>query len=178
MQEKITLARPYAIAAFEQARDEGDLGAWSEMLNVLSLVVSDPQMQPVLNNPRLAASFLSDLIQDICSEYLSQTGRNFVKLLADNGRLILAPQIYQLYEQSRTEAEGIVEVEVVSAYSLEGDEVEKITDALARHFEKKINISTRIDESLIGGAVIHAGDSVIDASLKGRLKQLSSELAE
>ncbi len=178
MQGNTTQARPYATAVFEMAQAESDLAAWSEMLHLLNLIVSDSQMQRLLNNPRLDSEFLADFVLDISAERLSETGRNFVRVLTDAGRLSLAPQIYQLFEQRRTESEGVVDVEVVSAYELEQDEQDKIAAAMAKRFSKKINISTRIDESLIGGAIIRAGDSVIDASVVGRLKQLGSNLAE
>ena len=178
MQGNITIARPYAIAAFAQAQDEADLGAWSDMLKLLSLVIADPQMQGILDNPRLDAKFLSEFVLGICAEHMSETGRNFVNVLSDAGRLSLAPLIYQLFEQKRLEAEDIVEVEVVSAYELEQKEKDRIAKAMGKRFGKKINISTRIDESLIGGAIIRAGDSVIDASVLGKLKQLGSDLAE
>ncbi len=178
MQENTTLARPYAVAAFEQAQDEGKLSDWSKMLHVLSLVVSDAQMQSVMDNPKIGAQALSDFVLDVCGQHLSDTGKNFVKLLVDTERLSLAPFIYQLFEQNRANTEGIVEVEVVSAFPVESDEQKKIADAMGKRLGKKIEISTRIDESLIGGIIIRAGDSVIDASVKGRLKQLGNELAE
>jgi len=178
MQGNTTIARPYAMAAFAQAQDEADLGAWSDMLKLLSLVIADPQMQGILDNPRLDAKFLSDFVLDICAERLSETGRNFVNILSDAGRLSLAPQIYRLFEQKRLEAEDLVEIEVVSAYELEQEEQERIAKAMGKRFGKKINISVRIDESLIGGAIIRAGDSVIDASVLGRLKQLADDFAE
>jgi len=178
MQEKTTQARPYAIAAFEQAQDEGKLSDWSNMLYILSLVVSDTQMQSVMDNPKVGTQALSDFVLDVCGKNLSDTGKNFVKLLVDAGRLSLAPQIYQLFEQNRADAEGIVEVEVVSAFPVEADEQKKIADAMGKRLGKRIEVSTRIDESLIGGVIIRTGDSVIDASIKGRLKQLGNELAE
>jgi F-type H+-transporting ATPase subunit delta len=178
MQENITRARPYAVAAFEQARDEGSLQDWSAMLRILSLVVSDPQMQSILDNPRLNSATLMDVVLDICGNYLSDSGKNFVKVLVNTRRLSLVPQIYMLFEQRRMDAEGITEVEVVSAYPLEPAQQQKIADAMSKRLGKKIEISTRTDKSLIGGAVIRAGDSVIDASMRGRLKQLGNILAE
>lgn len=178
MQEKITLARPYAVAAFEQARDEGKLQDWSTMLHVLSLVVSDPQMENVLDNPGLSNETLVDIVLDICGKYFSDSGKNFVRLLVETGRLSLAQQMYMLYEQRRMEEEGIAEVEVVSAYPLDPTQQQKIANAMSKRLEKKIEISTRTDASLIGGVVIRAGDSVIDASVRGRLRQLGSTLAE
>ena len=178
MQQNTTQARPYATAVFELAQAESDLAAWSEMLRLLNLIVSDSQMQRLLNDPRLDSEFLADFVLDISAERLSEVGRNFVRVLADAERLSLAPQIYQLFEQRRTESEGVVDVEVVSAYELEQHEQDKIAAVMAKRFGKKINISARIDGSLIGGMVIRTGDSVIDASIRGKLRQLGSELAE
>lgn len=178
MQEKITIARPYAVAAFEQASDEGKLKDWSTMLHVLSLVVSDPQMQAIQDNPKLKSAALLDIVLDICGNYLSDSGRNFVRVLVNVGRLSMAPQIYMLFEQKRMAAEGVAEVEIVSAYPLESAQQQKITDAMGKRLGKKIEISSRTDKSLIGGALIRVGDSVIDASTRGRLKQLGNILAE
>ncbi len=176
MQENTTAARPYAIAAFDQALNENKLSAWSQMLNLLNMVISDQQMQSVLKNPRLDADSLSDFVLDICGDQLSETGKNFVKVLTDAGRLSLVPQIFTLFEQKRADAEGMVDIEVISAYPLTTDQQDKIADAMGKRFGKKIQITSRLDESLIGGAVIRAGDAVIDASVRGRLKQLGSEL--
>ena len=178
MQEKITLARPYAVAAFEQASGDKKLKEWSTMLHVLSLVVSDPQMQAILDNPKLNSATLLDIVLDICSNYLSDSGSNFVRVLVNAGRLSMAPQIYMLFEQKRLAAEGVAEVEVVSAYPLGSAQQQKIADAMSKRLGKKIEISARTDQSLIGGALIRVGDSVIDASMRGRLKQLGNLLSE
>jgi len=178
MAENITIARPYASAVFELAREENSLGEWSDMLNVLNLVISDVQLEPVLDNPRFDADALAGIILDICDGYLSDQGKNFVSSLIDAGRLNLIPHIYRLFEQNRTEAEGVVNVEVESAYALEQSEQDRIAEAMGKRLDRKININVRINESLIGGAIIRAGDSVIDASVKGRLKQLGSDLID
>lgn len=178
MQVNITAARPYAQAAFELAREDNDLGAWSDMLNLINMVVSDPQMQSMLHNPTIKTEFLANLVIDICGHQLTDKGRNFVRTLAAARRLTLAPQIYNLYEQSRTQAEGVVEVVVNSAYPLGDSDIKMISESMQKRLGKKITISTKIDEKLIGGVVIRAGDSVIDASVLGRLKHLGSQLAE
>ena len=178
MQENITAARPYAQAAFEQAQEEGKLREWSEMLQLIDTVVSDAQMQSLLDNPRFDATFLADFILDIGGTHLSTTGQNFVRVLAQAGRLSLAPAIHSLYEEHRAEAEGVISVSVSSAYPLDEAEQNRISEVMASRFGKKVNISTSIDKSLIGGTVIRAGDSVIDASVKGGLKQLDNELTE
>jgi len=178
MQEKTTIARPYARAAFEQAREEGDLQKWSAMLQLLNLVVSDSNMQPVISNPRLDSKKLAELILDICGKHLTESGQNFIRLLVETGRLSVAPEIYEIFEEKKVRAEGIAEVEVISAYPLDDEQQENIKKFMAKRLGKKVDITTRIDETLIGGAIIRAGDSVIDASLKGRLKQLSHNFAE
>lgn len=178
MKENITAARPYAQAVFEQAREENNLTQWSESLNLIKLVVSDPQMQRLLGNPTIKSDFIAGLILDVCGDNLTDKGKNFIRLLAQARRLPLAPQIYTLYEQLRTEAEDIVDVEISSAFPLEESEKDAISNAMNKRLGKKINITTNIDEKLIGGVVIRAGDSVIDASVMGRLKQLGSRLAE
>ena len=178
MQADITVARPYAQAVFELARDAGDFAPWSAMLDFLEKVVADPQMRPLLGDPTIRKGVLAGLLQDICGDRLTAQGRNFIQVLADAGRLALVPQIGLLYEQQRTEAEGVTEVEVISAYPLDDREKQKISSAMAQRLGKQITINARIDKQLIGGVVIRAGDAVIDASVLGRLRQLGNVLAE
>jgi F-type H+-transporting ATPase subunit delta len=178
MQENFTVARPYATAAFELAHEHNDLGAWSDMLKLISIVISDPRMPLVLENPKLDSAFQTAFITDICGDQLSAVGKNFVKVLADARRLSQAPAIYKLFEQLRLEQEQIEEVEVISAYPLDDQERQRIVHTMEQRFGRKVNISTRIDKSLIGGTVIRAGDSVIDASVKGSLRQLGNQLVE
>lgn len=178
MQENTTIARPYAGAVFDLAREEGDLQKWATTLHVLDLVVSDSNMQAVINDPRMDHKQLADIITDICGKYLDEEGKNFVTILIDAGRLSVVPQIRKLYEEKKADSEGIAGVEVISAFPLEKDQQEKIKQVMAKRLDRKIEISTQVDKSLIGGAIIRSGDSVIDASLRGRLRQLSNSFAE
>ncbi len=178
MKENYTIARPYAQAAFELANEEGKLGIWSDMLKLISMVISDPQMHLVLDNPKHDSKFHTSFILDICGDHLTDTGKNFVRVLADARRLAHAKAIYRLFEEFRLEEEKVVDVEVISAYPLNDQEKDRIAAAMEKRFGKKINITTRIDENLIGGSIIRAGDTVIDASVKGSLRQLGSQLAE
>jgi len=178
MKENYTVARPYAQAVFELAHEESDLGRWSDMLKLISMVVSNPQMYLVLENPKLDSAFQTAFILDICGDHLSETGKKFVRVLADGRRLSQASAIFKLFEQYRLEEEETVDVEVISPYPLDDQEKDRIAQAMKKRFGKKININTRIDETLIGGSIIRAGDSVIDASIKGSLRQLGSQLAE
>jgi len=176
MQEKTTIARPYAQAVFETASEESKFIEWSEMLSLLETVVSDAQMKAVLANPKLDAAALCDFVQGVCGKGLSETGNNLVKALADAGRLNFIPEINKLYEQLRAEAEGVVEVKVISAYELAPKQQASISKAMAKRLGKKVEITSGIDDSLIGGVVIRAGDTVIDASVKGRLKALATQM--
>ncbi len=175
MLEKTAFARPYAEAVFAQAQEENNLGKWAEMLQLLKIVAADKQMQTLIVNPRVSSEQLEALILDICGDRLTRTGTNFVKVLLESGRFMYAQQIYELFEQLRADAECVLEVEVISAFQMESDQVARIADTMKNRYGKKIEMSTRIDESLIGGVIIRAGDSVIDASLRGSLKQLSQE---
>ena len=176
MQEKTTIARPYAQAVFETASEESKLSEWSEMLGLLDSVVSDAQMQTVLTNPKLDAASLTDFVLGVCGESLNETGSNLVKVLADARRLAIIPEINNLFEQLRAEAEGVIEVTVTSAYELAADQQAAISEAMAKRLGRKVEITSDIDDSLIGGVVIRAGDSVIDASVKGRLKALATQM--
>jgi F-type H+-transporting ATPase subunit delta len=176
MQEKTTIARPYAQAVFETASEESKLNEWSEMLGLLDSIVSDAQMQAVLSNPKLDAAALTDFVLGVSGDSLNETGSNLVKVLADARRLAILPEINNLFEQLKAEAEGVIEVTVTSAYELAADQQAVISEAMAKRLGRKVEITSDIDDSLIGGVVIRAGDSVIDASVKGRLKALATQM--
>ncbi|MFB3116191.1 MAG: F0F1 ATP synthase subunit delta [Gammaproteobacteria bacterium] len=177
MQEKTTIARPYAQAVFETASEENKLAEWSEMLGLLETVVTDAQMKAVLTNPKMDAAALSDFVLGVCGKALSETGNNLVKVLAGAGRLTIIPEINKLYEQLRAEADGVIEVGVTSAYELAPEQQATISKMMAKRLGRKVAITHEIDDSLIGGVVIRAGDTVIDASVRGRLKALATQMS-
>ena len=178
MQENLTIARPYAQAVFEQAKEENAFAAWSDMLDLLKQIMADQDMQQVLDNPRLDGEFITDFVLDLCADKLSPTGQNLVRVLADAGRLNVLAEISDLYAEKRAEAENVVDVEVLSAYPLDAEQESAISSAMKQRCGRDVEIKSRIDESLIGGVVIKAGDSVVDASLKGRLKELSNVIVK
>lgn len=184
MAETITVARPYARAAFEQARSEkGGLKQWSGMLQALAAVARDPLMQAALNNPNLGVDDKAALLLDISAEIpdvsISREGRNFVKVLADNRRLTALPDIAALFEELRAEAEKAVHVDVISAYPLSDDQRDKIAASLKRKLQcDEIDLEVTVDESLLGGAIIRAGDLVIDGSARGQLAKLATALRQ
>lgn len=177
MQENTTIARPYAQAAFGYAREQGQLEAWSEMLSFLSLLVADPTMRKLIQDPRISRARLLELILDIGGEYLLEQGRNFLKLLVEAGRIQLVPEITCLYEELRAEVERVVDVDVITAYALDKAQEQVIAEAVKKRTGKNVKVATRIDQGLIGGVVVRIGDRVIDASVRGRLQQLASQLA-
>jgi F-type H+-transporting ATPase subunit delta len=172
-----TLARPYARAAFELARDQNALGSWDEMLSVASTIVADDAMAGLLDSPEISGADAVKMISDIGGDSFDDTFRGFLKVLAMNGRLPLLPQVTRLFQQFREEAENRLRVRVVSAIPLDEDQAERMRAALARRFDCEIELDNEIDKGVIGGAVVYAGDQVIDGSLRGRLEKLSNSLA-
>lgn len=175
MSQALTLARPYARAAFGIARDEGAFAAWSDALGFAARVAADPRVAGVLGNPKLSDA---EAVALLAPPGAGESVTRFLALLADNRRLPLLPEIAGLYEQLRNEAEHVVKATVTSAAALPDAELEAIRAALRKRFGSEVELQTAIDESLIGGAVIDAGDVVIDGSLKGKLARLESALVQ
>lgn len=144
------------------------------MLGFLGLLLADPQIRNIAGDPRVGRERLERLIFDIADGRLSAEGKNLIRVLLDAGRLDLLPEIARLFEELRAEAEGVVEVEVISAYPMEEQETEALGSAVRHRIGKAISLKTDVDRGLIGGAVVRIGDLVIDGSLRGRLHQLST----
>jgi F-type H+-transporting ATPase subunit delta len=174
MAERITTARPYAKAIFALARKANSLAGTSTGLQRAASVVADPQVHALLGSPHVTSAQLADLVNGIAG--LDEDGRNFVALLAQNRRLGFLPEIAALFEQMKSEVENAVDVEVVSASRLTPDQESRYAAALQKKLGRQVRLHTRIDDSLLGGAVLKAGDLVIDGSLKGRLERLATEL--
>lgn len=174
MSQALTLARPYARAAFAAARDLGRLPAWSEALAFSAQVATDPRVAGLLLNPELSRDQAVALLAPVAAD---GEFTRFLGLLADAGRLPLLAEVAGLFEQQRAEADHVVKATVTSAAALSADEVEKLRGALKRRFGREVELETAVDASLIGGAVIDAGDVVIDGSLKGKLARLQTALA-
>ena len=174
MSQALTLARPYARAAFAIARDEQAFPAWSQALGFAARVAGDPRVAALLGDPKLGDAAAVTLLSP---EQPSESFARFLALLADNRRLALLPEIAGLYEQLRAEAERVVKATVTSATPLQPVELDNIKAALRKRFGREVEVETAVDESLIGGAVIDADDVVIDGSLKGKLERLQAALA-
>ena len=177
MAEPGELARPYAVAAFRQAEEEGRLGEWADMLELLAAVARDPTMSGLIANPRADHARLVDLFIDVCGERLSDTGRNFVRVVGHYGRFASLPEISRRFAEERAAREGRDQVHVTSAFELSEPQRAAIIAAMEQRLGTKVTLDCEVDASLIGGVVIRAGDLVIDASLRGRLGQLAQALA-
>ena len=175
MSQALTLARPYARAAFSAAQDENALAKWSDALGFAAQVAADPSAASLLLNPQLThAEAVSLLSVDGAGESFSR----FLALLAENRRLAQLPEISGLFEELKAEAERVVKATVTSAAALPAGELEVLKAALKKRLGREVELSTAVDASLIGGAVIDAGDVVIDGSLKGKLSRLRAALAQ
>jgi len=176
MADKSTIARPYAKAAFEEARDRKRLGPWSQALRTAATVVGDSRVDALLDNPRVTPEQLATLVIGIAGPELDDEGRNFVRTVADNRRLALLPEISAHFDELKSEAEGVVDVTVTSAAPLDEAQRGKLASALERRLGRSVRLQCVTDQTLIGGAVLRAGDLVIDGSLRGRLERIAYEL--
>ena len=176
MSELATLARPYAEAVFKRAKESGAAEKWSEMLLFLATVVKDKELSAVIDNPKFSKANLSRLMLDVCQEQIDAEGVNFLKLLIHYDRLPLVPLIATLYEQYRSEDEGYVDVDVLTAYVFSKEEEKQLATTLKKTLNKDLRLNMEIDKTLIGGILVRAGDIVIDGSIRGQLQQLAKRL--
>ena len=177
MAELVTIARPYAEAAFKLASEKRTLGAWSDMLALLDAVVADAQVASRIGDPNVEARALESFILDTLGGRLDGHGRNLVRVLVDNRRLELLSHIRSLYEALRRDHEGVLEAKIVSALPLANNQVAQMLSALEKKYGRKIDADFYVDPTLIGGARIVVGDKVIDATVRGRLDALAAALA-
>ncbi|MFZ0487183.1 MAG: F0F1 ATP synthase subunit delta [Arenicellales bacterium] len=171
-----SLARPYAQAVFELAKESNDYKSWSDALAFLAALVNDQLMQNLINNPRVEHGRLLELLEELCGDRVPESGRNLLRLMADNNRLLALPEVAAQYEVMRAEAEGTIEAQVRSAKPLSDEQKKQLSKALEKRLGRKVILTVHEDDSLFGGAVVQAGDLVIDGSAKGRLEKLASAL--
>lgn len=175
MASALSLARPYARAAFELAQSGKSLADWSKKLGFAAQVASDPQLVALFGSPRVGGSELVSLFLPE-GEAADSAFANFIGVLAENGRLPVLTEIAAIYETLKAEAEKVTRVHVRTATALDEAETTKLRDALKRRFGGEIDIERSVDPSVLGGAIIDAGDVVIDGSVRGRLARLEQAL--
>lgn len=177
MSEAITTARPYAQAAFEEAQKLADLKGWSAVLQTLAEAVSYPEVRALIGSPRVTKSQLSGLLSDMLGGKLNLQQLNFIKVLAENQRLLVLPEIAAIFEVLKSEAEKSVDVIVDSAFELSAAQQEKIVSSLKKRMGREIKLSYKVNKELLGGVVVRAGDKVIDGSARTRLSEMANALA-
>jgi F-type H+-transporting ATPase subunit delta len=177
MAEAFTIARPYAQAAFKFASEKGMLKEWSAMLGLLAAIADDAGMREVIDSPHLTEQQLADLFIRVGGDQLDDKGVNFVRVLAASRRLGLLPEIATLFEVQRSEAEGSVQAELVSAFPATEAQQTEVIASLRRRLGRDVTLTCTTDASLLGGAIIRAGDLVIDGSVRGKLDRLGTALS-
>jgi len=176
MSELATLARPYATAAYKRAKQTGTTEQWSQTLAFLAAVIKDRQIAQAAANPKASKEKFTAALLDLSKGQLDSEGENFLRLLVANQRLNLIGLISEQYEQYRAEEEGYIVVEVSTAYPLDDAQREHISAVLRQSLGKQPHLNVHVDESLIGGVLIKAGDRVIDASVRGQIQRLAKRL--
>ena len=181
MAEKATIARPYARAAFAFARDAGRFASWSALLDGAAQVATTPGADEMFGNPRISKRDLVGLLAGAATDAGSDVGaseRNFLALLADNHRLGFLPEIAAQFAALRAEVENTLDVEVTTAFALTAEQRSLLADSLAKRFKRQVRLAETVDAALVGGAIVRAGDLVIDGSLQGRLARLQQQISQ
>jgi F-type H+-transporting ATPase subunit delta len=175
MAENVTLARPYAEAAFKLARDAKSLPAWSDALARMALIAADTRMHEAIGNPKLPPADLAKLFLDVTGK-ASDEVKNFVHVLVENERLTVLPEIHALFVELKNEHEGVKEAHITSAFALDDAAVQQLVAELEPRFHCKLRADVTVDPELIGGVKIAIGDEVIDASVRGKLATMATAL--
>ncbi|MDF7666561.1 F0F1 ATP synthase subunit delta [Orbaceae bacterium ESL0727] len=175
MTDLITIARPYAKAAFDFAIEHNSIQAWQTMLGLASEVSQNDQVKNILTSDMKPES-VAKIMTDICKDVLDDYGCNFIKVMAENKRLYLLPEVLTLFNQYYLEREEVADVDVISASELTKTQLSKIAEAVEQRLSRKVKLKCQIDESLISGFIIRTGDMVIDSSIRGRLNRLNDVL--
>ena len=185
MAESSNIARPYARAVFDLARQQDDLAGWSDRLDLLAAIAADEQVAALVRNPRVSAAQLQQVVLDVASASASasatalQLGEqcvNLVKLLARNGRIGVLPEIAESYAALRAEAEGVVAATLITAGEIDQRQRAQFTEALQSRLGRRVTLEFEVDRALVGGAVVRAGDWVFDGSVRAQLEQLVGAL--
>lgn len=176
MAEISTIARPYAVAAYQLGRDKKTLTEWSEMLGFAAQISTDANMQTYIQDPKVLSSEMQATFLKVCGDKLNEHGQNLIKILVEYGRLPLLPAIAEAFEQLKSLDEGTLQANIHAAFEPSASEVKDLVTKLEAKFNKKIEANVMIDESLIGGFKIIVGDTVIDASVKNQLQNLAYSL--
>ncbi len=177
MADFTTAARPYAKAVYELASESNSIDSWGDALANLAGVVNDSQIAEMLSSPDMSKQQKGELVIQVMGDNLNQQQQNLVKLMAENSRLALMSDVLEQFEVARAKAENKIEAEVVSAFELSAEQTDELINTLKNKLGCDVTLTTTVDESLIGGVIIKAGDTIIDASMKSQLDSLAISLA-
>jgi F-type H+-transporting ATPase subunit delta len=172
MEQLNTVARPYAKAAFEFAVENKKIPFWFDWLQSAAVIVSDPQVEKILIDPNISIEQILNLLFSLLEKKLDEHGKNFLRLLATYRRLQALPEIAKLFSKFRGDYEKTADVRVVTAFDLTEEQEKKLTEALHKKLQRKIKLFCEVDKSILGGAIVHAGNLVIDGSGRKKLEQL------
>jgi F-type H+-transporting ATPase subunit delta len=175
MAELATVARPYAEALFRVAKS-GDLNAWSAFVSELAQIGANPDVQAFAQNPNVSQAQLADAIASLVKSPLSPEAKNFISMLAENGRVVLLPEIGAQFNELKNASEGAADAHVTSAFDLSADQLAQLAATLEKKFGRKLNPTVTVDPSLIGGVRVVVGDEVLDTSVRAKLQQMQVAL--
>ena len=176
MAEISTIARPYAVAIFNLAKEENALSEWSDMLSFMSGVVENKAINSFVLDSKVLDTDREELILNVCGDKINSSGKNLIKLLVEYKRLLILKKITLLFEELKAKDEGVIEAEIIMADQPDKKMVENLLISLEKRFNKKIEGKVVIDRSIVGGTKIIVGDTVIDASVRGQLDNLAYTL--
>ncbi len=177
MAQLITIARPYANAAFEAAMDAGKLTEWSQELANLALIASDDDMQGLIANPEIAEDKVLEIFTSIMGSMMTEV-QNLLAVMADNKRLSALAAVSDLFEDLKDVVEKRIRATVVSARKLTVEQTKKLSTALNAKFDAEVEINAEVDASLISGIKIIVGDWAIDGSAQAQLDKLGAAIAQ
>lgn len=176
MAEISTIARPYAVAIFNLAKEENALSEWSDMLSLMSGIIENDDINSFIIDSKVLDTDREKLILNICGDKINASGQNLIKLLVEYKRLSILSEIALLFEELKAKDEGVIEAEIIMANQPDKKMVENLLKSLEKRFNKKIEGKVVIDKSIVGGTKIIVGDTVIDASVRGQLDNLAYTL--
>lgn len=172
MVEKTTLARPYAKAIFELATESRNFDEWSNTLKLLKIIVEHDRVKRMLHDTSQNTQKMAEFFISVAGENLNEQGKNLVRTLASRRRLIILPEIEYLYTFFRNQAENILPAICITAIPLSKQQKEKFIEDFSKKFERKVEMSFQVRETMIGGFIVKAGDTIVDGTVRGQLKEL------
>lgn len=176
MAEAITVARPYADAVYKLAVASNSLSQWSKMLQFAAAIAEDKRVKLLIGNPVISAKQLGEIFLEIGRSKFNVEASNLMMLLTENKRVLVLPQISQLFEHLKAQHEGVLEAKIVSAFEIENKQLKKLVEDLEQKFKRKIEARVSVDPELIGGIKVEIGDEILDASIRGKLEAMAVAL--